>query len=430
MPDNTTTIVTKDKNRAQGRWKLLRNAILRDGAGASNQQHSIHAFTGYKMLKTTATIDGKDEIVKQLHIIKHASELEVSLLALLAIEPTCANDQGRVVFEFTVLDKSINELTVLNDLLSKSKHILWEYCLCEWKSDNTLVVELQINDRAVQCFAAQLYLLDDKNKQTPCVLMRHRSVPIFSWRTDLTSHRHTVDHTGNVCVWDSELTLAWALAQQHHDDNISQTKLHTVTEVGAGMAGIAALSLAPRCQTMYLTDGHVDCVLNNRVHVRLMMAANMLRDDTNVHCQELVWSMTPHNVPPQRADLTLVSDCTHFEDLHAALFATLLECTRAGGTIWACQPDRGLSLQLFLQLVHVLNSTCCSPLVTISERRYQQLDRMHEQFVLESDKNGNNIAYDANRHFPRIFCFTKLRDMTPHDKEIALLQIKERTNAG
>lgn len=278
----------------------------------------------------------------------------------------------------------------------------------------------------------------------------------------------------------------------------------TVLEVGVGMAGLAGLCLVattPSIQTLYLTDGHDACVQNNRVHVRLRQAAaaaalatanassfstTTAPNNGTIECHKLLWncssfdpwtnhrnvvstmsssassstttntttstratgSVVPNHPPPRRqpwllADWTLVSDCTHFQEYHAALFWTVVQHTRVGGLIWLCQPDRGTSLQRFLTLVQAVNhqesvlaqaenqaeeQSPAIPLVTIlPERHYPHIDEIHAQLMRdkENDSNSNN-CYDPNIHRPRIFVLQKEREATDRDRLAAIRHMTER----
>jgi hypothetical protein len=314
---------------------------------------------------------------------------------------------------------------------------------------------------------------------------------------ELVSHHHQrydnidnrgIDNTGNICVWDCEKTLAWVLLQEQKQ-RITTTTTTTagpriVTELGAGMVGLAGLCLIAAAvanhdnsknngiQELYLTDGHVDSVQNNRVHVRLGQAAGgqlLLPQSSQsaarsssacrVHCSVLKWSIesgkreidsTTNNtnqyaavVAPPPADWTLISDCTHFEEYHAELFWTLITCTvsTGGGTIWMCQPDRGKSLDRFLDLVRAVNggennndsmdgttttttTTSTPPLVLVQEQHFETLRAKHEE-LLQRDK-----TYDPNIHRPRVFCLRKLRAETEQDRLIAIRHIQERVQAS
>jgi hypothetical protein len=331
---------------------------------------------------------------------------------------------------------------------------------------------------------------------------------------DNSNDNRGIDNTGNICVWDCEKTLAWVLLREQkqlqrkqlqfssgvtHIASASPTTTTTtaaattaagpriVTELGAGMVGLAGLCLVAAAanhnhdngnsngssngisndiQELYLTDGHVDSVTNNRVHVRLGQAVGQLPQSSaprssracRVHCSVLKWSIdsdeqennsntntnqraaaaaavdTTSPLPPPPADWTLVSDCTHFEEYHAELFWTLIKCTvsTGGGTIWMCQPDRGKSLDRFLDLVRAVNggnnndtiidgsNTSTAALVIVQEQHYETLRAKHDE-LLQRDK-----TYDPNIHRPRVFCLRKLRAETQQDRLVAIRHIQER----
>jgi len=311
----------------------------------------------------------------------------------------------------------------------------------------------------------------DENKSN--VLLVRERVAFKPTLKELVSHqdvqRGGVDNTGNVCVWDSERTLAYILSRHEGVEELDDSAGPVViTELGSGQAGLAALSLClclrrigMRKMAVCLTDGHVDCVLNNRINVRLMKAAEILPDEQDciVHCRQLLWSASSDDgnaeggncdecgtdpiLPPPPADYTLISDCTHFQNFHAELFWTLIRCTRTGsGQIWMCQPDRGNSLQRFLALVETVNDGDVGgggPLVQVQERRYERLEKIHRELMVyrrgAADDGGEDVEssipdrcrhYNPNIHRPRIFVLRKLRNENDEDRRRALGHVRDR----
>jgi hypothetical protein len=109
-----------------------------------------------------------------------------------------------------------------------------------------------------------------------------------------------------------------------------------------------------------------------------------------------------------------------------------------------CQPNRGKSLERFLDLVRAVNvnvnvndnvndndntnhdddnhdkTTSTTPLLHVQEQHYETLRAKHEQLVLQ-DK-----TYDPNIHRPRVFCLRKLRAETEQDRLAAIRHVQER----
>ena len=237
---------------------------------------------------------------------------------------------------------------------------------------------------------------------------------------ELTSHQHQgdIDNTGNICVWDCELTLAWFLRQS------KQQPPSTILEVGAGMAGVAALAWWGVAQQIILTDGHSACVANNLVNVRLMEALH--NDDTTrttrARVELLRWGYEDDG-SSFGADWTLVSDCTHFEEWHGQLLWTLLHHTAIQGSIWLCQPDRGKSWKRFADVVDAVNNGSGHSLLLITEQEDKLLEHKHLEFL----KAGTGNFYQPDIHRPRIFCLTKMRDVTLRDKQVIRQHIENRS---
>ena len=394
--------------------------------------------------------------------------------------------------------------------------------------------------------------LETTNEWCQYVLVRERMSRHHFSLHELASHNHNnknqIDNTGNVCIWDAEKTLTWALHQElqqqlalrktrnsstaptdpekhpttnwlpllplspshtSEPDTTTTTTmvLGTVLELGAGMAGLAALSLGPYAHRIVVTDGHLHCVQNNRVSVHLTRAWQATTTRTMDHskgsssswpnrvdCRPLLWTLGDPTTPTSEdatastqsssgandndsatswttnvADLTLISDCTHFEDYHGALLWTLLHCTQVeSGRIWMCQPERGQSLQRFVDLIHAVNkqsttttttsvtngdtnntttttTTHHTPLVQIlGEPHFDRLEQLHQHFMGRSqqanqpgeDDTSSTFTtmgdpyYRPNVHRPRILVLRKLRPLTDEDRHVILHHLQKRQRQG
>jgi Lysine methyltransferase len=390
---NRKTRVGKD-SKAQLRWKLLRQAITQQSVSRSDAQ-----FKGFGLLPASESIELTDDemksIQKKLTIVPvyctNATEfMEVSLLSLLTIDPSCTSITFNV--PSALLASACLESTALH---------LKQACSLN-----------ECNIHSNDTFKLKRFTVSDTLK----LLVRER-VSVQVSLAELTSHVHTVDNTGNICIWDCELVLTWALQQWVSLLSLQPRGL-VVAELGVGMAGLAALSMNPYSNAVYLTDGHVGSVQNNRINLQMMECMGVLPSTCTFYTTLLPWS---YNVTKDfiQADLTLVSDCTHFEHYHGELLWTLVACTKVDGTIWMCHPDRGNSLNRFLQLVEAVNSTG-EQLVEVTEHKFPSIDEKHEM-LLKIDS-----AYNANIHYPRIFTLHKLRSQTEQDKATIITHIRGR----
>ena len=228
-----------------------------------------------------------------------------------------------------------------------------------------------------------------------------------------------------------------------------------VVELGAGMAGIGGLALAAAADAglssgihveVLLTDGHPFCVENNRINSLLTLSAHQnvaskIDDGFNpeirseVKCRLLRWAnnsygaeecalMTSRN--RRSFDLCLVSDCTHFQDFHSALMATIGRLLRVGGVCILCQPHRGSSLNSFIKMLQKVNERCDEerqrpePLFNIMllEKYNERVWNMHKSFLSENENrpeedtfsSGLGIPpYDPNIHYPHLLFLRKNR---------------------
>lgn len=398
--------------RAQGRWKLLREALLgKDNNGASNSQHSIHRFSGYNLL-SSQTLSEADAVDVHEALLRPWKEQDstvpvnssqrffLSISALLSlnrgtIEVFCTRED--IVFlqdalpEIEVTQKAGDEETFAKDS-SRSR------------------LSFQINGSHVS-YCIRRYTSSDLDNPLPQpVLCHERLTSAKKTLKELTSHHHhnEIDNTGNIRVWDCESVLTWFL----HSSEQANNKLvgSTVLELGAGMAGIAGLSLNGIADTVYLTDGHPDCVRNNQINVQLLEASNSKCRST-FQCQLLKWSYDDSSSPIQ-ADWTLVSDCSHFEEYHGELLWTCMRHTRVGGNVWMCQPQRGQSLDRFIA---VARQFC-----TVTKISHETIDQMHGEYV------KNNSCYSPNIHRPLLVSLTKTRDLDSMDKQAIKEYIETR----
>ena len=305
---------------------------------------------------------------------------------------------------------------------------------------------------------------------------------------ELVSHRVTgVDNTGNICVWDSERTLSFLLHHPetspsmfpplHSGQTTGYEHIRSILELGTGMAGLAALSLAMRLATIMqgrehrtkserirvtLTDGHINGVKNNRVNHQLNNAYykcesmihngnsyssnnNIYAEFLNVEAKVLQWTCdlncdSSNNLEADTGgatseyDVCLISDCTHFQNFHAALATTVLRHLKVGGTAIFCQPHRDDSLTNFLQLLTATGDAGSDggkeQLVATQWWTHTILEKAHENAlaVNKSTKEGERISgtgsanttmlcYDPNIHQPQILIVTKLRQMTRSDRD-------------
>jgi hypothetical protein len=322
------------------------------------------------------------------------------------------------------------------------------------------------------------------NVNNSCILWTREPRETKLSLDDLVSHRKTgVDNTGNICVWDSERTLAYLLFHHLHDlpailvsslkaDSTTTTTTTTTTEVcnilelGTGMAGLAATSLGLRLVlddhstrsinssrhfNITLTDGNASGVKNNIVNQYLTNLYSQTEQEhpyqsLNVNCELLLWdatigltesSVAASTLYPSSQHVILVSDCIHFQDFHAALAITSLYLLRVGGFAIYCQPTRGDSLENFVTLLQFANSTPVTgppPLekesTTISTERnlllsfmwwsHPVLDARHELAIKDDD------TYEESLHHPKILIVTKLRELAESDRQMLIQHQQSR----
>eukprot|EP00980_Cylindrotheca_fusiformis_P019954 scaffold7025_cov123-Cylindrotheca_fusiformis.AAC.13 len=414
-------------DRAKARWSILRNALLAAKNPTSavpnkDHYHSIHRFGGYQLLKPQVIESKKCDCWDALKRFQwddgsssnedqKLQNLQVAILALAACFPA-----GQCLDIITRNGSLVGPdlfLSMMKDRLHPAVHLA--LVSEDTPSRTTILVQEGKNasNSSTRCFQ---YVLD-----SACSLFTREPMEMRRRLTlqDLISHRtNGVDNTGNICVWDSERTLACLLYHHYNDFGFLEDPTN-ILELGTGMAGLAATSLGLRLAqkqqhtvNITLTDGHSEGVENNVINQYLTKAFYSDNPKHPYHMldifvQVLLWTTTSVSQLPSQ-DVVMVSDCTHFQNFHAALAITTLRSLRVGGKAIFCQPNRGDSLNNFVSL---LASTRATALVSLDWIDHPVIEEAHQR-ALNEEKDG---VYDENLHHPRILFVTKLRELTDQD---------------
>jgi len=182
-----------------------------------------------------------------------------------------------------------------------------------------------------------------------------------------------IDNTGNVRVWEAEQALLFYLSHEMTTSSqfLQSFRNKRVLELGGGMTGLCALGLANLCNALgvenvhfTVTDGHPDCVSNQRVCVemnatmdlRLERAVRPLQSVITSHL--LRWSIGDKHgdlaqikqLRPEATmfDVIVAADCLFFRDFHEDLLWVLDNSLSVNGVVYLLQPSRGGSMELFL----------------------------------------------------------------------------------
>jgi len=397
--------------RAKARWSILRNVLIEKTRSLSSAEtttttHSIHRFPGYQLLERRPVDDTKS-LFTSLQYFKWDSQqsldANVDGLAVACFAFSAAFPTGKAM---KLHDSP--PITEWIDILKSRCESTISIVSTEYKESVLLLI--QEKPKATK-FAVYEYVLDDKYG----ILTREPRQSRLSLN-DLISHRTTgVDNTGNICVWDSEKTLAYLLYNHIDAFGFGTGPIRRILELGSGMAGLAAVALAMRIRELSdvespvqvtLTDGHSDGVQNNQVNQLLTKAS--LHEGYNgisVSAKVLLWKVHAEmdGIDPQ--DLVLVSDCTHFHSFHAALAVTTLRSLRIGGLAIFCQPARAESLDNFCRLLQSVP--------TLSSIEWLQHRILEEQDIRGTETYPD--LYDRSLHHPKLMIVRKLRDLTSED---------------
>ena len=191
--------------------------------------------------------------------------------------------------------------------------------------------------------------------------------------------------------------------------------------------------------------------------------------DVNAEDSSTATTMNTKQIPtppipiPIPYDLVLVSDCTHFTEFHADLAVTIGRVLRVGGVCILCQPRRGTSLRLFMEVIHSMNNNkntnknnsyihihgedkanhhednendTQSPLFEMDLHKdyNREISQLHQSFLQDEDEDETNTNtntktnnYEPNIHYPLLLILKKKRDFQEDiDTNRALGHVKNR----
>lgn len=429
--NQNSDITQLKKQRAKARWSMLRNALLNNQEKPSSE-HSIHRFSGYALLSQQQQQQQKDfgnldeTVLKRFTWNGNEStddnirRLEISILALASCFPkgSCIQICG------CKAEKSREYVETVKGLCQSVAYVL---VVDEESPSNSITLLIQETSSASTKYGVCQYNLDET-----CSLWTREPRETRLSLEHLVSHRTTgVDNTGNICVWDSERSLTFLLYHHIEDFPIDLAKTQNILELGTGMAGLAALSLGLRiAQTVStekvyitLTDGHSNGVKNNLINHHLTGAAYSTLSSPHhpyqsliVTSQVLLWTTEIETNFCPLQDVVLVSDCTHFQNFHAALAVTMLRSLCRDGVAIFCQPDRSDSLNNFVELLMIPTD-----LVSLKWIKHPVIER-EDKKASEEHKD----VYDKNLHYPKILLIKKLRELTEQDRDEFVLHQQNR----
>ena len=487
-----TILVKEMKNsnhqsdRAKARWSILRDALLKNktatNSSSSNlrdknaandgsvNKHSIHKFPGFQMLQRSIVQDtlhpeNKDEY----EIVEY--EVPIGMSEYIRGHDEGGNNSSKL--ETSRGDGSCSSILVRTKERKLNETRL---SLEELTSHAHFGVDNTGNTRVWDCSNVLAFLV-----------MGEKMLPI---NASANGGKDEGDKIYSKNLPFIGLRDILSLATHQSGANINERKMLRVLELGSGMAALPSLALSmldkPRqgrieienmCPhdlpyiDVTITDGHPKAIQNNIVCAKLMQQLHVLVESSNDHeenstnicaknnirCRELLWKANKvganecaelmknsdggHSTQSP-FDLVLVSDCTHFTDFHADLAVTIGRVLRIGGVCILCQPRRGTSLDLFIELIHAMNGdgrgiigcrqseeneeNINDPLFQVDlHREYSQEISARHQSLLDE----KNELYEPNIHYPLLLILKKLREYseeTDTDRATCREHVKNR----
>ena len=393
-------------DRAKARWAILRSALITSSKAnnsksnednSSVMKHSIHRFAGFGLLDhriIPSPHTNDDNIIKEIGTNIDDDDFEF-------VEYTIPIQNGERSFSIRTREKRTFHHQKKKDLKSLMSHV-------HHGVDNT----------------GQTRVWDSSNVLTYCLF---RPSPLcFSG-----------------CQTDSSLLLFEKIISScRQRDSIS------VVELGAGMAGLPSLALATYFNILHsttikdsiassihvtITDGHPNAVENNKICASLlsdlchtetkenkissMSIQHLLWKEDEVgaqECQKLVFEKNKKMLSSSLDgyDIVLVSDCTHFQEFHAALLATIGRLLCVGGMAILCQPHRSNSLTRFMNLVESIPNNLFN--MKLYDNYNEKLYNLHQQYKAKTE-------YNPDIHYPVLLVLQKQRDYIEEKDTVAAL---------
>ena len=456
---------TKKSERARARWSILRSALL----GAANTAGTNTASsTGGRNSNGDGGNDANKSNAKEVNSASIHRFAGFQLLDRRVVKEAAVEDTKKTAAAVSACraDRSNEEGDRYDDGADKEDEdeLEYDYEYAEYTIQVQLpppAAAIDDEDTEVGWNKTAIKVRTREKRQT-----KKHQIDLRG----LLSHRlHGVDNTGQSCVWDSESTLTYCLFAGDDGNNDSldtaegEKKMNTpplplgidnllslaapvhvadtktakkkrerirVVELGAGMAGLAGLSLAAfgmdnnigACGTnsrwdidVTLTDGHPDAVQSNRICAELTSRHYGETTENHISCQRLLWNDGEQGVADCQAltndgrdkyHICLASDCVHFQDFHAALVATIGRLLDIGGVCLLCQPRRADSLDNFMRVIDAVNDVKSADEnvfdMQLFERYNQKLWDMHQTELAKNDG-----IYDPDIHFPLLLMLRK-----------------------
>ena len=224
----------------------------------------------------------------------------------------------------------------------------------------------------------------------------------------LSNKKHGIDNTGNVRVWTSELLLLYILLQQHNkNNNNNNNNKRTVLELGGGNTGLCGLGLACTnwCESIVITDGHPDCVLNQNVCIQMNKQHGNISKDVSIHSHLLRWSendvLGDWNLitlgGTKTFNVIIASDCLFFKDFHKDLLWVLNNSLSydTDSCVYLLQPKRSGTMDMFLDIAKEYFN------IIISNDYCQQVNDLHKHYL------STDTSYNTDIHLPILVTLTR-----------------------
>ena len=195
---------------------------------------------------------------------------------------------------------------------------------------------------------------------------------------------HSLDNTGNVCLWPSEEVLTYYV---YKNSNLCLNK--TVLELGGGMTCLCALltAVSVAAKRVVLTDGNQRCVSN----VKAIVERNRYRLQSTVECRQLIWGEDSHFTDLyNQIDVIFCSDCLYFDQSRHLLVDTIHKLLKSTGIAILLAPTRGSTFNSFVDLVKEKFD------FEIIENYDQLVDELNKKFV----STAVDCHYVPDLHYP------------------------------
>ena len=394
------------------KWSLLKAAL--SGKREHSSSESIHRFEGFQLVKPTKVFWRGFVLVRSVTLNGDNIECSDEIKELIENCNSFLEDMDTTGCELhlqIVADEQHQKESFLSNLLKITADgdlvvKLKEVCGDSDSDTDTQILLVTSNTFVPSMKRAEFWSypipavvelnLIDQNK----IVTREKPKNAGVSANGLLSNKlHGLDNTGNVRVWTAESLLLKVLCTENRFcESLCGAR---ILELGGGMTGLCGIGLALNLHlptsSVVITDGHPDCVKNQKICIQMSkQSLNLFKDDINIETCLLRWSkddilgdlapITKNST--ELFDVIIAADCLFFKDFHDDLIWVLQNSISMDGIIYLLQPTRSNSMALFAEKAALIFH------IEEIHDYSEEITQLHQDYL------NNAMEYNPDIHLP------------------------------